>query len=424
MPPAGQSRSLLRGSRLRPPGVRRHDFFDNHCLMRILCVASLLPYPLDGGGNVRISNHLRFLAHRHDVVLLAGSRPDTDAAAIAHVRSDLHVDIATYQPFGYHGIVRGWQRALALSCPPYISAQVSDELRDRLIEEQASADVIVALDDYAAAYFAALEGGVPTVLDKHRLLAPDRVPRIPRRAHDLSDLLLIGFERRAIQRATAVVVTSDVELAKLQARYSPRHPFLVPSEPERVAIRRAPDGKTVAWLGAHAYGPNREGLQLFLENGWNSVGGGARLQIVGKGPSPELERWAQPRADVDVLGFVEDLSEFMERPVAAVVPLWAGGGVKLKTVTFMQAGIPVVGTQAALEGLGAEDGLHVIRGETPGDLAAGLRRLLAEPRLAQRIGRQGQELMEARRARGVGAAAFAEVVEGASSELKKRSDSR
>lgn len=379
--------------------------------MRIVCVACGFPYPLDLGGQVRISNHLRLLGARHDVLLLAGARPDTDAAAIARVRSEYQVEVASYQPFGYQGRVKGWRRAISLRCPPYIAVQTADELAHRLTREEPRADVVVALDDYAAAYFPALSGDVPIILDKHRMLAPDHFPRVPRSSRHISDRLLRVFERRAIERATAVVVTSDVELAKLHERHSPREAALVPSEPERLAVERAPDGKTVAWLGAHAYGPNQGGLTRFLDQGWNLVGGGARLLIAGKGASRELERWAASRDDVEVLGFVEDLCAFMRRPVAAVVPIWAGGGVKLKTVTFMEAGVPVVGTRAALEGLGAQDGVHAIHGETPEALAAGLHRLFAEPELAQRVGRQGQELMQARRASGVGALAFAKIVE-------------
>ncbi len=379
--------------------------------MKIICIASTFPYPMDLGGQVRIVSHLRALAERHDVLLLTCERPDTDAATVAALRDDLSLAVRTFHAFGDRGSLRGWYRALELRCPPYVAVQVSDELRLALALEALRSDVVVALDDYAGAYFSALPLDAGTVLDKHRILAPEWVARFPRTPGAVSDRLLASFERDTIQRASAVVVTSDAEYEKLHERHQPASSAMVPSEPTPLSVERAPDGKTIAWLGAHEYVPNREGLEQFLDQGWDHVGQDARLVVAGKGATPGLQRRAAGREDIHVLGFVEDLQAFMVAPVAAVVPLWAGGGVKLKTVTFMEAGVPVVATASAVEGLDVEDGHHAIVAETPEALAAGLRRLLAEPELAARIGRAGQDLVRARRAEGAGPPAFVEVIE-------------
>lgn len=80
----------------------------------------------------------------------------------------------------------------------------------------------------------------------------------------------------------------------------------------------------MAWMGTHAYDPNRDGLERFLDEGWDQVGMGAVLAMIGKGPSPELRRRAAGRVDLDVLGFVDELSAFMAFPVAAVVRFGMG----------------------------------------------------------------------------------------------------
>lgn len=77
----------------------------------------------------------------------------------------------------------------------------------------------------------------------------------------------------------------------------------------------------------------------------------------------------------------------------------------------MEAGVPVVSTPAGIDGIDAQPGVHAIVGESPAELALGLRHLLANPEQAARIGREGQRLIRAVRDTGAGAKAFVDVTE-------------
>jgi glycosyltransferase involved in cell wall biosynthesis len=147
------------------------------------------------------------------------------------------------------------------------------------------------------------------------------------------------------------------------------------------------------WLGLHHYAPNVDGLVRFVEEAWEPLGNdGARLLVAGRDPTArvnELMRFP----GVEVLGYVERLDDLFAGLGAAVVPLWRGAGVKLKTLTFMAAGVPVVATPVALEGITAEHGRHCLIADDPPSLAAGLLRLLDGPSLAHRIGSEGRRLV-------------------------------
>jgi polysaccharide biosynthesis protein PslH len=92
---------------------------------------------------------------------------------------------------------------------------------------------------------------------------------------------------------------------------------------------------------------------------------------------------------------VESLDEFFAGLGAAVVPLWRGAGVKLKTLSFMSAGVPVVGTPVAVEGLQVQHGRHCLVADDPAELAACVRELVADVDAARRIGAEGRRLVEA-----------------------------
>ena len=197
--------------------------------MKILCITSEFPYPIEMGGHVRAISQLRALAGRHEVLLLSGMREDTTTTQIAALRADLGIEAEVFEPFGPRGSLRTWSRAFRRVCPPYIAAQTSDGLERRLTSIAHCYDVVVALDDYAGACFDALDPQVPTVLDKHGIMASGQVASVVWRPRDVSDRLLIRFERRTVARAGAVVTPSEQVLYKLRAKYRPRTAISVPN---------------------------------------------------------------------------------------------------------------------------------------------------------------------------------------------------
>jgi glycosyltransferase involved in cell wall biosynthesis len=74
-----------------------------------------------------------------------------------------------------------------------------------------------------------------------------------------------------------------------------------------------------------------------------------------------------------VMGHVASLDPYYETHHAAVVPLRAGGGSRLKVAEAIAKGIPLIGTTVGLEGYPLDPGVHALVGDTPQDLATHLR---------------------------------------------------
>ena len=68
---------------------------------------------------------------------------------------------------------------------------------------------------------------------------------------------------------------------------------------------------------------------------------------------------------VEVLGLVADLPGALAAARAVIVPIWEGGGTRLKVLEALAAGRPVVGTSLGVGGVGFEDGRHGLLGERP-----------------------------------------------------------
>jgi glycosyltransferase involved in cell wall biosynthesis len=98
-----------------------------------------------------------------------------------------------------------------------------------------------------------------------------------------------------------------------------------------------------------------------------------------------------------VLGLVADLPGALAAARVVVVPIWEGGGTRLKVLEALAAGRAVVATSLGASGVGFRDGRHGLLGEHPAELAAALVTLLADPPRAARMGAEGRVLAESYR---------------------------
>ena len=90
------------------------------------------------------------------------------------------------------------------------------------------------------------------------------------------------------------------------------------------------------------------------------------------------------------------MPEEFARATAILVPLWYGGGSRVKIVEALAAGVPVVSTAVGAEGLGLADGVHYAEGNTPEALADRAAELLGDPGLGARLAREGRAFAEPR----------------------------
>jgi glycosyltransferase involved in cell wall biosynthesis len=74
-----------------------------------------------------------------------------------------------------------------------------------------------------------------------------------------------------------------------------------------------------------------------------------------------------------------------------VVPLRFAGGIRIRILYAMAAGLPVVCSPVAVEGMGFEAGRHVLVAETPAEYRRHVERLLGDRAFALGIARAARE---------------------------------
>ncbi|MBD2306415.1 glycosyltransferase [Chroococcidiopsis sp. FACHB-1243] len=110
--------------------------------------------------------------------------------------------------------------------------------------------------------------------------------------------------------------------------------------------------KSLLFWGAIGRPENEQAILTFVEQCFKKLVQHDRdfkLYIVGSNPSQKVLALACKQ--IIVTGFVEDPTEFFEKAEIGIVPLFKGGGIKLKTLEMLEAGLPVIATTVGAEGI-------------------------------------------------------------------------
>jgi GT2 family glycosyltransferase/tetratricopeptide (TPR) repeat protein len=132
-----------------------------------------------------------------------------------------------------------------------------------------------------------------------------------------------------------------------------------------------PNGDAVAWWKAEI-GPALASLLPEVE-----------LTVVGNDPQGVAAAMAGP--GVKVAGTVPSTLPYLHAARVSVAPLRFGAGMKGKVGEALAAGLPVVATSTAVEGMGVVDGEHVLVADTPAEFAEAVARLHSDEALWERL---------------------------------------
>ncbi len=164
------------------------------------------------------------------------------------------------------------------------------------------------------------------------------------------------WERLAFSRMTDLYVPSekDVELVCQLDTHLAARTKSVPLFFKNYGARdKVPDGRpTLVYWGAYSRSENVDAAEFLVQEVLPPLrvsGRNARVILAGANP-PRSFNCFDP-ANVTVTGFIADPGATLRSATIAVLPLRMGGGVKVKVLELLAAGVPVVTTVVGAEGI-------------------------------------------------------------------------
>lgn len=361
--------------------------------MKILVVTPLLPHSkvLHAGGKAVYWTLLE-LAREHEVSLLTRLAPDEvgyegDVEALCHevrkVRHDVPVAstgrvlerVGTYVKLGL-GANR-WMRETRFD--------------------------LVLIEHVEAGFVMRAPAGVPMIMDAQDVITKpqERIFRAASGKAKVSAWLTYRatrlVETHVLRKCAVVLVKSEADREYLQktgiSGGVPLRVFPVPCGLDASKGERADDGRTVAFLGALHRTFNIQAVEWFARQVFPLIRRRVRdavFQIAGANAPESLGLLAQEVSGVQMIGKVDDIGTVFRVTTVFVAPLLVGGGVIVKVLDAMAAGVPVVATPFGNEGVRAESGRDVLVASDPAEFAECVIKLLEDRDLNMRMGANGK----------------------------------
>lgn len=383
--------------------------------LKLLCLSQFPPSPPTFGAQRRIQGLMATLSRRHDITAVSLISPDLDARAAEAAMRKYCAEVVLVPARSWQGAEKRLAQLRSLFSPRSFERRFYDlpQLRralDECLTRRAYDVVNVELPFLALQRLRrAPQGEAPPrlVLDEHNIefdLARQQAGKelgLARRLHNSANWPKLRREEiLAWRRFDAVAFCSSEDQSRARGAVPALRSAVVPNSVDVDDFRPRPgdpppDGRTVMFFGAINYFPNIDGLMYLLREVWPILKEShpqARLKIVGQHPTPEVLACRGPR--VEVTGRVDDVRPHLAGAAVCIAPLRIGGGTRFKILEAMAMAKPVVSTSLGAEGIGYEDGRHLLIGDDPPAFAAAVGRVLDDPALAARLSQAGRALVE------------------------------
>jgi len=153
--------------------------------------------------------------------------------------------------------------------------------------------------------------------------------------------------------------------------------------------------RAVAFIGGMDWMPNREGVEWFMEKVWPSVTDqihDAKFYLAGRNFPEEIKNLK--KKGLVILGEVDNARDFILSKSVAIVPLFAGSGMRVKIVEAMALGRAIISTTIGAESLEYMDGRDLLIANDAEVFANAVISLLNDRARRLELGKNAQQLVK------------------------------
>lgn len=212
---------------------------------------------------------------------------------------------------------------------------------------------------------------------------------------------VLKYEKEILEAFDLNLVCSKEDLQFLKNKHKIENIRLLPNGVDTGKFRPMDHdywhAKTLLFTGNMDYDPNVDAVLYFTEQVFpliKKVHKDVKFIIAGQRPIEKVKALHNGK-DIEVTGFIPELSEIYNQASVVVAPLRFGAGTQNKVLEAMAMGIPVVCSHIGFEGLGIEDGEGAFMRKDAEGFAAQVNALLSDEALRRSTGIKGESVIKA-----------------------------
>ena len=375
--------------------------------MKILMLTPYLPYPLLSGGQIRTYNLLKKLAHKHDVTLLALIKEESERQFIPELEkycAKVKVFKRSRKPFTLRNIVKtGFS-----SYPFLVIRNFTNETKVAVKKElsQEKYDLIHAETFYMMPNIP--ETKIPIILVEqtieylgyesfaNKIKIPFVKPLL-----NLDIVKIRKWEEYYWKSCSKLIAMSDEDKQFIGDEINDHNKIEVVSNGVDVEWfeekkKKLPKDPTILFVGTFNWLPNVEAVKFLVNDVWPKVKQeiqNAKLWIVGNAPTKEIFAFQTKDNSITVTGGIPDIRDAFAGAHVLLAPVFSGKGTRYKILEAMASDTPIVATETAVEGLGLDDGEHVLVGNNSDEMANQTIRLLKDILMQRKLAKNGKKFV-------------------------------
>lgn len=354
--------------------------------MKIIFLSHRIPYPPNKGDKIRSFHELEHFSRHHEVHLLAFCDDSDDLAyadelsGICRSTTLIPLHPAKQKLAAARAMLRGKPWSLGYYSSPIMRRSVTD------LVKSTGCDLVFVFSSAMAQYADCAEGSAKVVdfvdsdASKWKQYVPYK-PALSRWLYAYESRRLARFEESIIHEFDRSVFVSKREVRHLSV-HSETISFIQNgieiNAPASVRPETSPP--RIVFVGAMDYFPNIDAVCYFAKEILPRIRVQKQVEfmIVGSNPSPRVVRLGR-QPGVFVTGKVDSVRPYLDQSSVAVVPTRIAQGIQNKILEALAAGLPVVTTRAAAEGLASVEGIPLAVADSPHEFAEHVIRFIDSP---------------------------------------------
>jgi len=368
--------------------------------MKILILSPFLPYPPDSGAKVRTFNIIRSL-HGHDIHLLtfADKNPPDNLDELKKYCSEIYV-LPTPR-VSNKSIFLNFFSLKPLLAVRFFNRDTFDQLKEIV----RCMDIVIFESLLMAEYRNALTSSYG-ILDELNI----EFIRAQRRMKSTSNILkklfyyaifyrLKKYELKMIRNYELILVCSENDKKLIEKYNSNKKVAVIPNVIDTdyfYPVERVPSSNKIIFVGTMWYEPNADALRFFIQKIYPLIKkevNDVELLVIGEGGSRKILKHNYD-PNIKIINYADDIRPHFVGSKVFIAPIRMGSGTRLKILTAMAMGLPVVSTTVGCEGLDVINGENIVIADEPLEMKESIVKILRDEDLRRMVGKKGRELVE------------------------------
>lgn len=342
--------------------------------MKILLISPKIPYPPEDGHKKSIFGVLKYLSKRGHQIDLVAYRQNQNESGLDELKKYVKLftlDVETSNSLW--GILQNFFSLVPYNLWKYNRLELKKFLREYF--QSNKVDVIQVTNAHMGWVIDELRRltNAPVILRQENM----EMEIMRRFAENQKNPLLkiyanqqykkfVKYEPELCAKFDLTVMMSEEDEQKLLALNPNVKSLVIPAGVEKSLLELQTGDKekfSLVHIGSLDWYPNLDGIQWFVSEILPLVVRNipdVKLYLYGGGNSSNLKLDDKIKTHIVLKGFVEDIWSEISNKELAIVPLRIGGGIRVKILEMLAAGINILTTSLGAEGIPVNDNKHLL----------------------------------------------------------------